>query len=64
MQVRTKLSLSFPYLSFCQVLDSFLGNSYIPQTTLSTFLPLDSIFKTLFPGEVLTGIRALVNYPL
>jgi hypothetical protein len=63
MRVRTRLSLSFPYLSFCQVLDSFSGNSYIPQTTLSTFLLVDSIFKTLFPREVLTGIHALVDYP-
>jgi hypothetical protein len=63
MRVRTRLSLSFPYLSFCQVLDSFLGNSYIPQTTLSTFLLVDSIFKTLFPDEVLTVIRALADYP-
>jgi hypothetical protein len=63
MRVRTRLSLSFSYPSFCQVLDSFLGNSYIPQTTLSTFVPVDSIFKTLFPCEVLTGIRVLADYP-
>jgi hypothetical protein len=63
MRVRTRLSLSFPYLSFCQVLDSFSGITLLPQTILSTFLPVYSIFKTLFPGEVLTGIRALADYP-
>jgi hypothetical protein len=59
---KNQTSLSFPYLSFCQVLDSFLGISLLLQTILSTFLPVDSIFKTLFPGEVLTGIRALADY--
>jgi hypothetical protein len=35
----------------------------MPQTILSTFLPVDSIFKTLFPSEVLTGTCALADYP-
>jgi hypothetical protein len=60
---KNQTSLSFPYLSFYQVLDSISGISLLLKTILSTFLPVDSIFQTLFPGEVLTGIRALADYP-
>jgi hypothetical protein len=60
---KNQTSLSFPYLSFCQVLDIFSGISLLPQIILSTFLPVDSIFKTPFPGEVLTSIHALADYP-
>jgi hypothetical protein len=58
---KNQTSLSFPYLSFYQVLDSFLGISLLLRQF--SLLPVDSIFKTLSPGEVLTGIRVLADYP-
>jgi hypothetical protein len=58
-----KGALSFPYLSLSvksliatQRLVIYLRYSF-------TFLHVDSIFKNPLPGGMLTGIRALADYP-